>query len=676
MLLPVDAALVRRDAALPGLALLLDPERLHRALRQVTDRHVLGPPVVTYLRYKPGQSCLAACRLELDGQSIDFTVKAYLPGAHHDKVRKAFARPSVAAPLGSGRFFLQDSAILVSVFPHDSKLETLVHLEAPDVLARLVRKARAAESGAAGARIVSLKYNPERRFVGALAVGGREVATVRCYTKDDYQATAAKAGVLQSRGPLRLARRRARLPRHRLLAFEWLAGDLLHDALQQGTVSPAAMSLVGAALVEVHAQAGLALPLWSGRSEAAAVLAMARNLGVICPDLAARAAALASRLAAHLANARTPARAIHGDFYAKQVLLQNGTAGLLDLDHASRGDPAMDLGRFCADLEANVIAGHLDATRVEACVGPLFEGYRASGGELPSGIDRHVAAALLRLTLHPFRLREPLWPERSAALLERAEAFLDRETRSNAPRVFLPGQVARPPESFGAAHACAAPAPGSPRAISAAADDPFGVVADPAMPFLATALDRHEMGEQFRGQLTCLDPGDCASVVGISVMRHKPGRRCLIAYELAAVASHGTDERVALVGKVRARGADTSTHRLLSHLWAGSFGPDADDGITVPEPVGVLADLQMVVQRRVPGEALTCLLEGSRGYPLARRAAEAIAKLHRQAIPAHRQHSVDDEIRILRERLVMVADSLPHWQTRITALLDGCERIA
>ncbi|MBA3641850.1 MAG: phosphotransferase, partial [Acidobacteria bacterium] len=128
--------------------------------------------------------------------------------------------------------------------------------------------------------------------------------------------------------------------------------------------------------------------------------------------------------------------------------------------------------------------------------------------------------------------------------------------------------------------------------------------------------------------------------------------------------------------KVRARGADTSTHRLLSHLWTGSFGPDADDGITVPEPVGVLADLQMVVQRRVPGEALTCLLEGSRGYPLARRAAEAIAKLHRQAVPAHRQHSVDDEIRILRERLVMVADSLPHWQTRITALLDGCERIA
>jgi aminoglycoside phosphotransferase (APT) family kinase protein len=116
----------------------------------------------------------------------------------------------------------------------------------------------------------------------------------------------------------------------------------------------------------------------------------------------------------------------HGDFYAKQVLLADDSVAILDLDEAVRGDPAADLGNFVAHLERDALRGTLPSSRVELLQNALLEGYRvATHRPIPARTELYAAAGLLRLAPDPFRHREPDWPGRIEAILERTEAILD-----------------------------------------------------------------------------------------------------------------------------------------------------------------------------------------------------------------------------------------------------------
>src|SRR5207247_2408874 len=83
----------------------------------------------------------------------------------------------------------------------------------------------------------------------------------------------------------------------------------------------------------------------------------------------------------------------------------------------------------------------------------------------------------------------------------------------------------------------------------------------------------------------------------------------------------------------------------------------------------------MWFQHKVPGVVATRLLADARGVVLARRIAEAIHKLHQAGIPTHRRHTMADELRILRERLSLVAQMQPQWAERLEHLLDACDRL-
>lgn len=679
MLRPADSDLVRRDRDLPDLVLLLDSDVLTARLEQALGHPGMRGAGVTYLRYKPGRSCLAAYRAEVDGRPIDLVAKTYGTRAM-DKFHRAMATAgaSVTGRLGPGRFALDNTTVVVSVFPNDPKLRRLARLTAPDALARLaVGLGVHADSDAT--RLETLRYNPERRFVGRLMVDERDIAAVRCYTRHDYARIAAKAGALESRGPLRLPRTLTRDHRARLLAFEWQRGDLLEETMRRKTVTARTLELVGTALAHLHGQQAPELPRWTGPSEAAALVALARYVAFLHPPIGAGVGDLAQRLAARLAPATVKARPLHGDFYAKQVLANGGMAALIDLDEASLGEPAIDLARFRADLEAAVISHHLDAGEIEPLFEPLLEGYRLASGALPARLDLHVAAQLLRLTTHPFRRREAGWAEKAAAIVERARAFLDNDARSRSGRIASPRGTGRQamlrvaPDACGSSSA-AGTAPE--RAVPPKVVDRFGVTSDPHMPFLSRAMNPGDMAERFAQALPCLDAAQHIEILAITVTRYKPRRRCIITYDVAAHDRGGTIRKLAVVGKVRARGTDTFTHNLLQTLRTGSFGASAGDGILVPESLGLVKDVHMGVQRHVPGESLGRLLECPSGPRHARRAAEAIHKLHAVSPPADRRHTVDDEIRILREQLTDVAQAQPCWRGRVERLLEGCARIA
>jgi hypothetical protein len=143
------------------------------------------------------------------------------------------------------------------------------------------------------------------------------------------------------------------------------------------------------------------------------------------------------------------------------------------------------------------------------------------------------------------------------------------------------------------------------------------------------------------------------------LVRHKPGRRCLIEYHL-------TDGST-LIGKMRARGADSRCFAIQQELWGSGFGRDAADRIMVAEPVAIAPDLALCLQRKVDGIPLNIAPE---------RAAAAIAKLHRSGVKPAKRHLLADELRILRERLAALALRQPQWRNRLKRLEEDAAELA
>lgn len=204
--------------------------------------------------------------------------------------------------------------------------------------------------------------------------------------------------------------------------------------------------------------------------------------------------------------------------------------------------------------------------------------------------------------------------------------------------------------------------------MSGVTQDPFGVAADPQMPVLARALDPAEVERV----LSRLAGWEGSAVCAIRAVRYKPGRRCLIEYDIELPSS----EVVTLVAKARARGADHATFALLCELRRRGFDDDSADGISVPEPIAVVPELSLWLQRKAPGVTATQGLTGPDGVALARRLAEAAHKLHAADLPARREHSIADELRILRDGLHALAAAQPEWASRLERLLGGCAWLA
>ena len=424
MLLPPDAELARRDSAIPGLALLLDPEAFAAALRTALPEADVETAQATYVRYKPGTNCLVAYRLQVAGVETDVYAKAYRAGTR-GKLRKARERLKVRASLGSGGVVLDDAVIAVFAFTNDYKLDALACLADEAPRRHLFTDLLPDRPDLWDATLRSLRYKPERRYVAQMVTEAGKPALLKIYAEYDYLAASRGAKTFVSHGPLRVARQLGRSNRHRALVLEWLSGRLLNEAARAPWFEPDVVRTVGAALAGLHARSPQELGPLRREAEAASLLAAAGAVAAIYLYLADRVQDLALRIAARLQEVPYDARPIHGDFAADQVLLTSEGVAILDFDAAAQGDPAADLGTFAARLERDVLRGDLPTDRAEALTEALLEGYCAAARcDLPAHFGLYVAAGLLRVAPHAFRNREPDWPERMRAILERAEEMV------------------------------------------------------------------------------------------------------------------------------------------------------------------------------------------------------------------------------------------------------------
>ena len=198
-------------------------------------------------------------------------------------------------------------------------------------------------------------------------------------------------------------------------------------------------------------------------------------------------------------------------------------------------------------------------------------------------------------------------------------------------------------------------------------------VSDPAMPFLSAALDPAEAERKLDERL--LDGEARVSLNGVRLVRHKPGRRCLIEYDVELRLPGGHREEMTLLGKSRARGLDCKGYRVQRALREARFDENSSH-FCVPETFGVIPEFHMWLQRKVPGVPATGLLAKPEGEDLARTISSLSDALHRAGItPLRSTHAVADELRILRERLSKLAAEQPQLGPRLERLLVCCEHL-
>lgn len=153
----------------------------------------------------------------------------------------------------------------------------------------------------------------------------------------------------------------------------------------------------------------------------------------------------------------------------------------------------------------------------------------------------------------------------------------------------------------------------------------------------------------------------------IDVLKHKPGRRCVLGYDLAQPGAGAEPLRV--VGKVFRDERGQRLHGLQTGLWAGGFGPAAADGIHVPRSLGYVPEMRMHVQQRSPGRTLNDLAQHGSIAPFVPRCAATLAKLHGTAAdPALATYQLADELASLERFNAELVTRLPEQASRIRGL--------
>ncbi len=609
MLADADRELAARDPKLPGLPLLFDAEQLQQLL--APEGTSLGA-VLNYLRYKPGVGCLAGVTLHSTAGVSRWTVRAWTEGSSHGTARH---RP-----------WIHNADLQLSWlrFPHDTRLRGPRWLLTDETAAHA--RERLGLPAVHDGDVQILTWKPERRVVLAVGNGATPDAVVRCHEPRAYARALQASHALGTEAGLPVTTPTRWSDHRQVIVTPWVEGaTMTHQA------SPVVhFRDAGALLAALHQAPVFTLPHVDEDAADEALLNVAHDVQYLVPRLARSV----DQLLQHLGS-DTPTRHVvpcHGDFYVKQLLTGTHGLHLLDTDEAHLGDPTRDLANFLAHCERDACRGEITWSRAREIRSALLEGYGPSIAADEETLDRSTARAMLMLAPHPFRHRAPEWPQRIEALLDRAHELVRAS--------------AKPP---------------------ALGRRPAGLSGDDALAFAQPLLNP----ARATAALASLLPAG-TSVHAASLTRHKPGRRCLIEWQLAGGARTGES----WLGKVRGKGADLQAFAMHRALWQATQRQERAV-VQVAEPLGVLTMWRVAVQRSMQGVVpLVAVSDGTPADIVGALCGSALHWLHTCGVQSPRRWSVDDELGLLRERFGHLAEARPALQERLARLLHDLHRLA
>ena len=632
-----------RDSDLAGLALLFDADGLAEKIRNSSS--VALELDLKYLRYKPGRRCLGLYRANVEGTPTWCYAKAHNKTSW-PKQRQRQERFAERTNARGWPLFFADERLTLHRFPSDPQIEVFRALGTPTRQHRFLKRLFPERPELWNGVLKPIVYKPERRCVMQLLVDGEPRAAVKFFDARTFSTALANAKRFESVQPLRVPRLIGRSNRYRALGLEWLRGVPLREHLTEHRCDCDTVSRVGRALAEIHAQRPNDDSRQARASFSNDFAARAATIGALLPKESRRV----SDIARQLAYARElPSTSLHGDFYAKQVVVSEEVVGILDFDQACTGDVCRDLGNFwahawltAADECSSIFANDaLDALR--AGYGPMAH------HDLDARLQYHKAVGLFDLLPHPFRSHHPDWPVLTALILAEIESQL-AEMASSCRRE--------------AGHT-----------LSSRCQIVCGDHVKEAL-WLAPSLDPATFQHSFRKVLPeHARELESHSLGSIRLVRHKRNRRALVEYRyLPNDARH--DHVVVLLGKCRAKGVDRRALEIQHDAWNASLEvkSEGDDGFQTPKPLGAIPELGMWLQQKAVGVEASIPLYESSGEHVAKRIADAIATFHGSSLAFDRRHSIHDEVRILEQRLRQFSAKNPIHRDAIDHILSGCRR--
>jgi aminoglycoside phosphotransferase len=168
--------------------------------------------------------------------------------------------------------------------------------------------------------------------------------------------------------------------------------------------------------------------------------------------------------------------------------------------------------------------------------------------------------------------------------------------------------------------------------------------------------------------LTAAYTGTRGTQFAASVVQNTGTGRLTLLYEFGA--------DCAVVAKLYSDDLGLRSYAALRTLWSEGFGPDSR--YQVPEPLGFLADHNLLLMRRMPGVAISAARRDDRSFDLVescREAARWLATLHGFPLPSGPHETDWDSLKLFRmcTRFLKAAAAKPEQLDTIRDLMDEVE---
>jgi thiamine kinase-like enzyme len=599
------------DPALPNFPMLFDGE----AMRDLIARHAAGGAGIeivacrpTYVRYKPQTSCLVNYDIDIRIGDEVTTHPAHIKTFADDRGRRRMKSRKLAKLLDRANdacgaspmervSYVPELNGMLAFFPIDYDLRSLLPIAPPDTAQTHLATMLGAPDLTVEAEPALIRYKPGRK-----ALFRYETSRGVIYGKthaDKHVETIREATT---------ALIEAGLPTPDVLGINEKLGYIAHaeapgDQLASLRDDPRYENLL-AALAEplalLHRTPVEGLAVHHLGHEADRLRETARLLSVILPKLESRLRRIVCVLEDRLARVDDELATNHGDFYDDQAIVDGDRMVLIDLDEIRIAHPMLDIGNMLAHLRTGQQRGSVRPGARDAFIDAMRRHREMSDRDIAT----FEAINILKLAPGPFRRLEAEWPERIGEIVALIERVLG------------------------------CPMPQGAESTS---------IADEKLPELPALQDMARMQAELRDAT-----GDQSlNLTRIHVQRHKPGRRAILRYEM--------EDSAPIWGKIFASKRGPRVHEITRMICdARAFGPD----VALPDPISLVTDLRVLLQRSVPGEPVDDRLFAG-DEELAAKIAEAIHALHASGLDLGREHDLDKELSPLPQRVEDVGTLFP-----------------
>lgn len=629
-----NASLAARDTQLPGLAFVLSPELLHQRLIEDHAIDVTDKLELVYIRYKPGRRALALLsQCDAEGQRRQLVVSA------HDQAawQKFNSTGQVQEVVESNGMVLSDAQCSVARFPYDRRLHQVAKLFNPartrTVLERIVGVNPPADIPW---QLELLAYKPGRRLVAKASLG-TSAWTIKCYTPGDYEASRQRAlGVADQKLAAIVPKIVACNDRYCAITSQWIEGDTLTNRLAAIHDWQPLLRQSGELLSHWHIEATQAMKSLTFHHNGfthQAMLQLADDMKWILPEVRLPVEALLETLEPWLDQLGKGTDIIHGDFYARQIIVEQAQLRLIDFDEVGRGHRYQDLGTFVGQLVWNAIRNESGLEHLDSGIDAFLEGYEQRLGPLDWPLLwASIAAGVLRCLPHPFRRGLPEWAEKTKQILYWASFWLKRAQTSDSSAASSSASADRMPRS---------------------SREPAAVHET------ARYLDPEQVNLNWhRTPGLDAEKASPSRFIAARQLRYKPGRRLVVEYQTEA--SDGYDPQL-IIGKVRlGKSVDSRLHQLHRDLQKLRTAR-----VVVPAFIGEIPEWNLWFQEKLLGQAVS----PDSKPEVHRSVGVALAKLHNCGVVIDRSHTLDDELRILRQQHADFLSVTEEWRDASSALL-------